>query len=172
MQLYDKIFQVANENMQTSGQEFSFGKMAFESILYKNPGLIEASEFRDMPREEFLPAVYLRCLNRLPDSSAKKIYENLLKQNNEDEMYVYYAILTTVGASTEFKNLNKKLVGLLEWKFVMKGRGVTYRFKVKWLEVKAKLKYLFHHYIFEPIWKRLPNNVKNVIRVMCGRGKK
>lgn len=171
MQLYDKIFQVANENMRTNGLEFNFGQAAFESILYKNPRIIEVSEFESLSEMEFLTAVYLRFLNRLPDESARREYIKLAK-NIDEEAYKKFLIMQALTNSPEFKNLDKKVVGLGAVRRNFLNRGIKYRLNIRAIAAKSKFLYSFRHYIFEPIWKRLPNNIKNVIRVICGREKK
>lgn len=172
MQLYDKIFQVANENMTSSGLKFSFGKTAFESILCKNPELIEVSEFDTVAREEFLTAVYLRCLNRLPDCEIEKYYSKLLEITDGDDEYTRYSIFNTITKSIEFKNLDKKIEGLKEMRRAVKHRTYICCIRAHIFQIKAECVLIIHDYFFEPIWKRLPNSFRNVIRVICGREKK
>lgn len=171
MQLYDKIFRVANENMISNGQTFSFGQVAFKSIIGKNPEIIEISEFETIPEEECLASVYLRCLNRLPDAEIEKHYKDLLEMVNGDKKYANYLIFKTITKSVEFKNLNKQIRGLAVLKKEIRRKKDTYRIRIYVQQIKAESRLIIHDYIFEPIWKQLPNRFKNVIRVICGREK-
>ena len=172
MNLYDKIFHVANSKMQSHQQEFSFGQAAFNSILYKNPNVISVDEFIALAPEEFLNAVYLRCLNRLPDALARKQVEDLNVDVPEYERLAQYKILMRVSRSAEFRALNKQVSGLKEMRKELLANGSR---KLKWIiraeEFKAGVRYVIKTFLIFPIWKRLSMDTKVKIKSLIIREK-
>lgn len=172
MKLYDKIFDVANSKMQEHGMEFSFGREVFLSFLNRDPNVIHVSEFTALEPRDFVGAVYLRCLNRLPDAMAYELLNRFKTGSQKDAIYNKYLILMSVGYSAEFQEMHKKLEGLKQLKReVLKNCSLKTKCRLRGAEVKADVKRVIKQYILFPIWKRLPNNIKNLIRTFLKREK-
>lgn len=168
MLLYDKIYQTALKNMTSAGMKFSYDQKAFESILYKNPDLISIKEFEMLTEEkDFLTAVYLRLLNRIPDEKVKRRYKNLIQKKQLDlANYIFFCSLTK---SAEFKKLNKTVTGLKELKDQLYEEGVRYIGIIPvWEELKGWIWRFLHTYPFRMIWSCLSDDMKEAICVMLG----
>lgn len=166
--LYDKIYQTAQKNMISAGLQFSFNKKVFESILYKNSDFISIKEFDDFTDEkDFVAAVYLRFLNRLPDEKAKKRYDGLiLKKQVDIANYIFYSALIK---SVEFKKLNKTIIDLKDLKKELYKKGVWYVGLIAQREeIKGIIWKILLSYPFKIIWHYLPNCIKNIICIKLG----
>ncbi len=169
MKLYEKIFDVADSGMKSDGQKFSFGQAAFSSILYKDPHVISVDEFEGMEPEDFLNAVYLRCLNRLPDTLARRQIDNLTA---EYERLVRYKILMNVSRSAEFRSLDKTVTGLKEMrKELLTNGSCKLKMIIRAEELKSGVRYVVKTFFIFPIWKRLPMDTKVKIKAFIVREK-
>ncbi len=172
MKLYDKIFEVANGKMQEHGMEFSFDKRAFDCILYRNPNEISVKEFLELDAGSFLNAVYLRCLNRLPDALAYRQISGWESQSDKQLLYKKYLMLMNVSLSAEFRVLHKKMEGV-EWlrKEVLKKGTFQTRLYLSAAECKACVKRVIKKYLFQPVWNRLSLEKKMAIKAFVLREK-
>ncbi len=163
--IYKKIFDLANGGMRKTGGEFGYGYEAFLTLIQANPNVVDVSEFEGLNMETYLIAVYLRCLNRLPDKNIYKMVDNL---KNESRISQKYIILSTVIHSAEFSKLHKSVKGMkkmtYKWKKDKK-YGIQQRLYVYIQSAKAKC---FGN-IVVPVWIRLPDCVKEVVRKLTGR---
>lgn len=173
MKLYDKIFDVANTKMQEHGMQFGYGKEVFSSILYKNPAIIYVDEFANMDFKNFVDVLYLRCLNRLPDAVAYEMVERFSHHFWIDVPLGKYIMLMNISNSEEFKGMDKKLIGLEEMRQeLLKNGSFKTRLLLKRTEFMIKTKWGVKQYFVFPIWKRMPNGIKNGIRGLMKREKK
>lgn len=172
MKLYDKIFEVANGKMQEHGMEFSFDKKAFDCILYRNPNEISVKEFLELDAGSFLSAVYLRCLNRLPDVLAYRQIDGWESQSEKQLLYKKYLVLMNVSLSAEFKSLHKTIEGV-EWlrKEVIKKGTFRTRLYLGAAEWKAGVKRVIKQYLLWPIWNRFSLEKKMAIKAFLLREK-
>lgn len=169
--IYDKIFDIANTNMQEHEMSFSYTKEAFDSILYKNPAIIDVKEFAGMDFKNFVDVLYLRCLNRLPDPLAYELVEKFSNSFWIDVPLGKYIMLTNISSSTEFKGMDKRLVGQEEMRQeLMKQGSFKTKFMLRRTELAIKAKFFVKQYIVFPIWERTP--IKNAVRGLMKREKK
>ena len=172
MKLYDKIFDVANGKMQQYGMEFSFDKKTFDCILYRNPHSIQVQEFLGMQPKDFVDAVYLRCLNRLPD--ARAIRKILRRMNGTENKILLrkYILLMNVSRSAEWKSMHKKIEGLVWLRTeVLKNGSFTIHCHLRASEAKAEIKRVIKKYLFMPVWNRFSLEKKMAIKAFVLREK-
>lgn len=172
LKLYDKIFDVANGKMQEHGLEFCFGREAFQCILHKNPNVISVEEFMELGAKDFVDAVYLRCLNRLPNSFAYNQMKKYSQDLASDLLLKKYILLMNVNRSAEFKTMHKRIEGV-EWlrkEVIKNGTGKT-RLRLMDAECKAGIKYVLKKYFISPIWNRLSLDRKMAIKAFVLREK-
>lgn len=167
--LYDKIFDIADTKMREHEMQFSYSKKAFDSILYHDPDVVRVDEFTDMDLRDFVDALYLRCLNRLPDSLAYELMERCSNRSC-DAALGKYILLTNVYNSVEFKKMGKTLVGQEEMrqKLLQNGSLVT-KLVMQRGKLIIKIKYFAEKYFVYPIWRKTPNSIKNIIRRLMNR---
>lgn len=172
IKLYDKIFQVANGKMQEHGMEFSFDKKAFDCILYRNPNIIRVEEFLDLEPRDFVDAVYLRCLNRLPDTRAVQRMMEYMDGAEQKKLLRKYLLLMSINRSAEFKAMHKKIEGV-EWlrAEVLKNSPFITRCRLRASEAKASVKQMIKKYLFLPIWNRFSLEKKMAIKSFVLREK-
>lgn len=170
IKLYDKIFDVANSMMQQHGMEFSFGREVFASFLDKDPNVIQVSEFKELEAADFVGAVYLRCLNRLPDAMAYRQLDYFNTGSEDNILYGKYLILVSVSYSAEFQELHKKLEGLKELRTeILRKCSLKIKCRLRWAEFSAENKCFIKKYFLFPIWRRLPEKSKKAIRTFLKR---
>lgn len=172
MKLYDKIFDVANGKMQEHGMSFSFGREGFMSILHKNPNVISAEEFLSLDAKNFVDAVYLRCLNRLPNSFAYNQMNKYSADSETDLLLKKYILLMNVSRSAEFRTMHKRIDGV-EWlrKEVVKNGSFKTKCRLKGAECKAGVKYVIKKYFILPVWNRFSLEKKMAIKAFVLREK-
>jgi len=172
IKLYDKIFDVANGKMQEHDMEFSFDKKVFDCILYQNPNVIRVEEFLDLMPKDFVDAVYLRCLNLLPDTRAVQRMMRYMDGAENKILLRKYLLLMSVNRSAEFKGMHKRLEGV-EWlrAEVLKNSPFTTRCRLRASEAKASVKQVVKKYLFLPIWNRFSLEKKMAIKAFVLREK-
>lgn len=169
--LYDKIFDIADTKMREHEMQFSYSKKAFNSILYHNPVVVHVDEFTDMDIKDYLDALYLRCLNRLPDSFAYELMEQYTN-NSYDVFLGKYILLSNVSNSIEFMKMGKTLVGQEEMRQNLLNGSLKTRILLRRMELLIQVKYYLEKYLLFPIWRRIPDGIKNIIRRVMSREKK
>lgn len=174
--IFDKLYDVACSNMQKDGQQFSFSKIAYKSLVGAHPQIINFNEFIGLQNKDSFFSIYLRMLNRLPDAAALEIYKSYDKTCMDNNDLFCSIILKAVKNSPECKKLNKKATGLKSIRCVnskfFKQNGIS-RIKLYTnyllLVIKVRCYGTFHRWIFEPIWKAIPKSWRNFFRSLCGR---
>lgn len=162
MDIYEKIYDVANSNLNMVEQKLPFGKNVFKNILYHNPHVVDIHEFDKLCNEDLLVNVYLRLLNRLPDTVIIKIWQRRSKKQSHDEILNRYYLLYAIVKSDEYKCANKNF----NWK--------NLRNKVVRASIKNRIGvYLYELYviiarlgitIIRPVWRKLPKRLKKRLK--------
>ncbi|MDE6905954.1 MAG: hypothetical protein K2P76_13645 [Lachnospiraceae bacterium] len=166
--LFQKIYRISNSNMVRAGQCFTYNEKAFQCLIGKNPQYIDVYEFDGLENEELVSALYLRFMNRLPDPSAIQVFRKYQNICGEDVELLKFCLIQYLSKSPEHKKLFKKVA---KDKNNIKNRKKSC---IKFLRIilteKALMcRVLFHRYIFEPLWMRIPKSIRNFIRKICGR---
>lgn len=151
--IYEKIFDISNENMQKSGNSFVHPKSAFLCYAELDPhkvDLIELSKVKaDNP--EFLDIAYINLLNRPVDPDA---YQSWKKHFNMPEQQFRTLVIQRLVSSKEATVCHKRIYNNI---FVRKKLSA----KKDSLKSKAMEKLL-------PIYRRLPEKIKAPIRKLAG----
>lgn len=67
MAVYAEIYDVVAENLQQAETSFEYGKHTFLCDVASHPQEVHVSRFIHLPNPEFVQAVYVAALKRLPD---------------------------------------------------------------------------------------------------------
>lgn len=170
IELYDKIFYTASENMKKGGKAFSFTKSALDCIVCKEPDKINVNEFLELNSTEYVEALYVRCLNGLPNSIAYSKMKELSEQYDQDGLFAKYIFLVYVTYSAEFRSMNRRVVGMNELRDkVISNSSVRERLFVRRKEISARIRGVIKRYFFIPMWKVMPEPVKKKIRRLRNR---
>ena len=68
--LYDKVFQ----NFTKAGKSFGYKKTTFLCDVTGHPQKIDVSGYLELPNEDFLEAIYVAALKRLPDDKTRDFW--------------------------------------------------------------------------------------------------
>ncbi len=158
LQIYDRIFAIAHKNMREYGMEFSYSLPVFRSIIHVPPDVVDASEFDELSGDDLTAAAYVRCLGRMPDEAAWEAAHKLERTVSGSSDEARKIMLLSIAHSAEFACTGRRFKGLEEpnviRQMVRRAKGVIF--------IKLVI----------PVWKILPNQVKNLVRVCTGREKK
>ena len=165
LQIYDRIFAIADKNMREYGMEFSYSLPVFRSIIHVPPDVVDASEFDELSGDDLTAAVYVRCLGRMPDKAAWEAAHKLERTVSGRSDEARKIMLLSIAHSAEFACTGRCFIGLEE-PGEKKRRGHVIRQMVQRAEGVIFIKMVI------PVWKILPNQVKNLVRVCTGREKK
>ena len=67
MLVYTGIYDVVAENMRLADQTFEYEKSTFLCDVTSHPQNVCVSKYLDLPNPEFMQAIYVAALKRLPD---------------------------------------------------------------------------------------------------------
>ncbi len=165
LQIYDRIFAIADKNMREYGMEFSYSLPVFRSIIHVPPDVVDASEFDELSGDDLTAAVYVRCLGRMPDKAAWEAAHKLERTVSGRSDEARKIMLLSIAHSAEFACTGRCFIGLEE-PGEKKRRVHVIRQMVQRAEGVIFIKMVI------PVWKILPNQVKNLVRVCTGREKK
>lgn len=82
--VYAEIYDIVNENMHSSGKEFPYHKNTFLCDVGSHPQDICVSEYLQLSNEEFMEAMYVAALKRLPDDRTRAFWETKYHLPRED----------------------------------------------------------------------------------------
>lgn len=165
LQIYDRIFAIADKNMREYGMEFSYSLPVFRSIIHVPPDVVDASEFDELSGDDLTAAVYVRCLGRMPDKAAWEAAHKLERTVSGRSDEARKIMLLSIAHSAEFACTGRCFIGLEE-----PGRG-TQRAQV-FCQIRQRVKVFVFGKIAIPLWKVFPNGIRNFVRVCTGREKK
>ncbi len=150
--VYEKIFDISNKNMQKSGNNFVHPKSAFLCYTKLDPHKVDLIElFRikaDNP--EFLDIAYINLLNRPVDPEA---YQSWKKHFNMPEQHFRRLVIKRLVTSKEANVCHKRIYNNI---FVKQKKSHKDSLKGKALQ---KLM---------PVYKKLPESIKAPIRKLVG----
>ncbi len=152
-ELCRQLFDIANENMQQSGHAFTHPKAAFLYYTRNDPHMVDILELlkEDASNEEFVEIAYLAILNRPIDEEAQKHW---LKQATLPEKRFRRLVIERLTSSPEADICHKRIYNNIYAVQRRKGTGTAGFFVQKLL----------------PVYRRLPQGMKNGIRKVMGVG--
>lgn len=72
--VYAEIYDIVNENMNHSGKEFPYNKNTFLCDVGSHPQDICVSRYLQLSNEDFMEAMYVAALKRLPDDRTRAFW--------------------------------------------------------------------------------------------------
>ena len=75
MSVYEKVYNVVAENLQQAQIPFEYRKSTFLCDVEAHPQDVDVSRFLELPNEEFMEAVHVAVLKRLPDERQTDYWE-------------------------------------------------------------------------------------------------
>lgn len=166
--IYKRVFEVTELNNR---KKLAISEDSYLCVCGCNPYEISIKEFDNIKTDEKIFAIYLRMFNRMPDAGALMQYD-MIKEKYNEEMAVF-VLLHNVVNSVEFVQTGKKVVDAYLIRNKMITSGFYYEFvKMRIHGVLCKFRAIIHCKLVEPVWIRMPNSLKNFVRVICGRNKK
>ena len=149
-----QLFDIANENMQQSGNTFTHPRAAFLYYTRNDPHKVDILELmkEEAANEEFVEMAYLAILNRPIDEEAQKSWK---KQLGLPEKKFRALVIQRLTGSPEADVCHKRIYNnIYASQRRRKGSG-TVGFMVQKLL---------------PMYRRLPQGLKNGIRRIMGVG--
>lgn len=149
-----QLFDIANGNMQQSGNAFTHPKAAFLYYTRNHPHKVDIFQLmkEEASNEDFVEIAYLAILNRPIDEEAKKSWN---KQLGLPEKNFRALVIERLTSSQECNVCHKRIYNnIYAKKRRSKGQG-TVGFLVQKLL---------------PVYRRLPQGMKNGIRKIMGVG--
>lgn len=146
------LFDIANENMQQSGNAFTHPKAAFLYYTRNNPHKVDIFELMKEPatNEEFVEIAYLAILNRPIDAEAQK---NWRKQLHMPQKQFRALVIQRLTGSPEADVCHKRIYNnIYAVQHRRKGQG-TVGFLVQKLL---------------PLYRKMPDGMKKRIRKIMG----
>lgn len=170
IELYDRIFFTANENMKKGGSAFTFSKVALECILCKEPDKLDVNEFVELNPKEYIEALYVRCLNGLPNAKAYSKMEELLVLPKGGELFAKYIFMVYVVYSAEFKSMNRKMTGMKKLREnVLINSSLSGKLYIYRKEISARIRGVAKRYLLVPMWNITPESLKKKVRSIRNR---
>ncbi len=172
MNIYEKIYDVVNENLKNNQKSFPFEKEDYLKIVRDNPFGLDMKQFTSLHQEKKFNAFFYRFLNRLPVHGTMELYQEhckILGFDKEDEFDFFVGAV--VSHSKEFKKSHKEI----------RKNQEDEKMSHKYRKQKFILYFNFYYgtvrnWILENavyrFWDSLSDDTKNRIRRFFGRGEK
>jgi len=168
MNLYKKIYDLADANMEKNGGRIACAYPSFASRIGAAPDIVDISEFDGMANDEIFVAAYLRCLDRLPEKDAWSLYDRLTEVCRHTENSFQVELLSVISESEEFRGNYKKITGLYD---IQDKEEKSQLQEEVVLQKIYRVRMICYGKIIIPVWKIFPAPVKNLIRKAARREK-
>ena len=151
--IYDKIFNITEENMRKSGEKFTHPKSAFLCYTEFDPHKVDLIELFKIKASnpEFLDIAYINLLNRPVDPEA---YQSWKKNFNMPEKQFRRLVIKRLVTTKEASVSHKRIYNNIFVKNKSKSQKDTFR-------SRAMQKLM-------PVYKKLPESIKAPIRKLAG----
>lgn len=119
--VYAEIYDVVAENMCAADKKFEYGKDTFLCDVGGHPQDVCVAEFLQLPNPEFIEAIYVATLKRLPDEKTVKVWSEkycLPKETFQKEVLQCIAQSTVVAINH---------IHLLDNPYFEQKRGLRYK---------------------------------------------
>ena len=73
MSVYSQIYDVVAENLRLADKKFEYGKNTFLCDVESHPQAVCVSKYLELSNPEFMEAIYVAALKRLPDEKNSKV---------------------------------------------------------------------------------------------------
>ncbi len=152
-QIYDRLFEIADSNMQRSGKRFTCPKAAFLYYIKNDPYETDIMELMETEasNEEFTDLAYTAVLNRPADDAARCAWR---KHTHLPETSFRQLMLSELLASEEAGLTGKVIHGYAGNSSHKSSSGFRQRLMQKLL----------------PVYRKMPEGVKRIVRKVTGAG--
>lgn len=75
MSVYAGIYDVVETNLHAAGESFEYSKTTFMCDVKSHPQDVCVSKYLDLSNQDFVEAIYVAALKRLPDEKTVKFWE-------------------------------------------------------------------------------------------------
>lgn len=150
-----RLFEIATKNMQHSEDNFESRKAVFSFFLENSSKETDALALLEMQcrNEDFLDVAYTAFFDRTADESAIERYSSMFSLT---ERQFRLRVISDLAQSEEAVKTRKMIVNFLDVSEKKDKKSLT-----------AKLAA-----VFLPVYRRLPNTLKNVLKKLMGAGAK
>lgn len=97
MSIYEKLYDAVGEKLTAAGQKLEYGKSTFLCDVGTHPQNVCVSKYLYLPNEEFMEAVYVAALKRLPDERTTAFWEK--RYNLPREQFQREVLQSIAGSS-------------------------------------------------------------------------
>ena len=133
--IYSKIYDITEENLQGSGVEMVSYKETLMASLYQEPSFVDLSVMNDIPREKYVQALYYILFGRwVINDEEKSFYEDV----NESDKDFKARVLSKTYNSTERMHAKRVVKNYLNYSG--EGNLKVGKFKRKLLKIYAGIK--------------------------------
>lgn len=150
-----RLFEIATKNMQRSEDNFESQKAVFSFFLENSSSEIDALALLEMQcrNEDFLDIAYTAFFDRTADESALEHYSSMFSLT---ERQFRLRVISDLARSEEAVKTGKMIVNFLDVSEKKEKKSFTAKLAVAFL----------------PLYRRLPNTLKNVLKKLMGAGAK
>lgn len=151
MSVYAKIYDVVAENLRLADKTFEYGKKTFLCDVETHPQAVCVSKYMQLSNQEFMEAVYVAALKRLPDERTVAFWAQ--KYELPREQFQEEVLRCIAGSSVVAINH----ICLVDNPYFEQKRGLKYRMlgMLYGLTDKSNLR---------QFGKKLPAPIQNLIR--------
>ena len=151
MSVYEEIYNIVEENLSTANKAFEYGKNTFLCDVGSHPQDVCVSKYLHLSNPEFMEAIYVAALKRLPDEQTVDFWEK--RYDMETEAFQCEVLQCIAGSSVVAINH----IHLVDNPYFEQKRGLKYNMlgKLYGLTDKSSLR---------EFGKKMPAPVQKLIR--------
>lgn len=151
MSVYGKIYDAVAENLRAAGNEFEYKKTTFLCDVEAHPRDICVSEYLKLENPEFMQAIYVAALKRLPDERTCAFWAE--RYGMEKEAFQREVLGCIAGSSVVAINQ----IRLVDNPYFEQKRGIKYK-------ALGLLYGLTDKAVLREFGKKLPAPIQKIIR--------
>ncbi len=149
--VYDKIFDIVAENLRLAGKPFEYGKHTFLCDVASHPQDICVSRYLHLSNLDFMQAVYVAALKRLPDKRTAAFWN----ERSDMPKGLFQEQVLRCIANSSVVAINH--IHLLDNPYFKQKRGLKYR-------MLGMLYGLTNKSSLRKLGKRMPDPLQKLIR--------
>lgn len=83
-QIYDSLYTIVQQNMEAAGAKLQYRRATLLCDVEADPQIIDVSRFLELSNPEFMQAIHVAALKRLPDDRTAAFWEQRYTQPREE----------------------------------------------------------------------------------------
>lgn len=151
MEVYEKLYDVVNGNLQEAGETFPYYKTTFLSDIGNAPQTIDVSKYLALPNVQFYQALFVAAFKRLPEEKEERRWRKKYDMPAAEfqKKVLFFVANASVVAINHIKLVNNP--------YFKQRRGIRYR-------IMGKLYGLTDKSSLREWGKKLPQPIQRIVR--------